>query len=271
MQVADRFIRKIATEHGPGAAIHAKVVLSAVMAAAARYGAVTSNPVRDTDRITSVRKVARSLPAADMARLLEVLRGDARAVDLDVPDVVTFLAGTGVRIGEALALRFPDVDLRRGTAEVSGTMVYTKATGTFRQPATKSRTGHRVLALPADVLEMLSARTAREWPHNDMQLVFPNQLGRPRDAVGIRRELRRVATAAGVEGVTPHAFRRTVATTLDQAGLSPRQVADHLGHAQVSMTTDHYMGRKIALPEAAAHLDRHNHGLTMDDLDGRTG
>jgi len=87
-----------------------------------------------------------------------------------------------------------------------------------------------------------------------MGLIFPNQLGRPRDAVGVRRELRRVAVAAGIPNVTPHSFRRTVATKLDVAGLSPRQVADHLGHAQVSMTTDHYIGRKVALPEAAAHL-----------------
>ncbi|WP_324276733.1 tyrosine-type recombinase/integrase [Blastococcus brunescens] len=43
--------------------------------------------------------------------------------------------------------------------------------------------------------------------------------------------------------VTSHTFRKSVATRLDEAGLSPRQVADQLGHANPSMTLDVYFGR----------------------------
>lgn len=51
-------------------------------------------------------------------------------------------------------------------------------------------------------------------------------------------------------------FRRTVATRLDEAGLSARAIADHLGHAKPSMTQDVYMGRNVASSEAATILDR---------------
>ena len=56
--------------------------------------------------------------------------------------------------------------------------------------------------------------------------------------------------------MTSHNFRETVATALDDAGQSARQIADHVGHSQVSMTQDVYLGRKAANPEAAEVLDR---------------
>ena len=50
-------------------------------------------------------------------------------------------------------------------------------------------------------------------------------------------------------------FRKTVATLMDDAGLTARQAADQLGHAKVSMTQDNYFGRKIARTGAAALLE----------------
>ncbi|BCI87154.1 hypothetical protein NIIDMKKI_23600 [Mycobacterium kansasii] len=43
--------------------------------------------------------------------------------------------------------------------------------------------------------------------------------------------------------VTTHSFRKTVATLIDDEGLSARIGADHLGHSHVSMTQDRYMTR----------------------------
>jgi integrase len=56
--------------------------------------------------------------------------------------------------------------------------------------------------------------------------------------------------------VTSHIFRKTVATRLDEAGLSARQIADQLGHAHPSLTQDVDMGRKVVTAEAAKLLDR---------------
>ena len=64
----------------------------------------------------------------------------------------------------------------------------------------------------------------------------------------------RFATA-GFDWVTSHVFRKTVATLMDQAGLSSRAAADQLGHANTSMTTDVYFGRKVPTTGAATVLE----------------
>jgi integrase len=57
-------------------------------------------------------------------------------------------------------------------------------------------------------------------------------------------------------GVSTHSFRKTVATLIDDEGLSARIGADHLGHAKVSMTQDRYMSRGRMHPQVAELLDR---------------
>ena len=60
----------------------------------------------------------------------------------------------------------------------------------------------------------------------------------------------------GVPEVTTHSFRKTVATLIDDEGLSARIGADHLGHSKVSMTQDRYMTRGRVHAEVANLLDR---------------
>ena len=68
--------------------------------------------------------------------------------------------------------------------------------------------------------------------------------------------VRQALDRAGFDWVSSHVFRKTVATRLDEAGLSARQIADHLGHNRPSLTQDVYMGRGLASPEAATALQR---------------
>ena len=68
--------------------------------------------------------------------------------------------------------------------------------------------------------------------------LFPSPIGRIRDTSNTSADLRRLLDTAGFDWVTSHTFRKTVATRLDEAGLSARAIADHLGHARPSMTLD---------------------------------
>jgi integrase len=56
--------------------------------------------------------------------------------------------------------------------------------------------------------------------------------------------------------VSSHSFRKSVATLIDDAGLSALVGADQLGHAKVSMTQDRYMQRGRVHSEVADLLDR---------------
>ena len=66
--------------------------------------------------------------------------------------------------------------------------------------------------------------------------------------------------------VSSHSFCKTVATLIDDEGLSARIGADHLGHAKVSMTQDRYMSRGRVHTQVADLLDR---GVADDSKSGR--
>jgi integrase len=85
--------------------------------------------------------------------------------------------------------------------------------------------------------------------------VFPAALGGWRDPSNTQADLRDAFITAGFDTVTSHVFRKTVATLMDHAGLSARAAADQLGHANTSMTTDVYFGRKVLVTGAAAVLE----------------
>jgi integrase len=85
--------------------------------------------------------------------------------------------------------------------------------------------------------------------------VFTSPLGHLRDPSNTQADLRDVFDRIKYPDVTSHTFRRTVATLMDEAGLSARAAADQLGHAKVSMTQDHYFGRKRAKTGAAGVLE----------------
>jgi integrase len=166
------------------------------------------------------------------------------------------MLATGVRIGEALAVAWPDVNLEAGIVDVSRTLIRLTGVGLVRK-STKTKAGERRLILPRFAVEMLHARN----PDGDaMGPVFHDTLGGWRDPSNTRRALRDARGSEGFAWVTSHVFRKTCATVLDGAGQSPRAIADQLGHAQVSMTQNFYYGRRIANPGVADALDAW-HGL----------
>jgi integrase len=255
--VLDSFVQTVRARRGPAAAKLARSVLSGVMGLAVRHGAVRSNPVRDLGPVhAGRRKPTRALTLAECRAWLAQLEADEAARDKDLPDLCRFMLATGVRIGEALAVAWPEVDIEAGVVDVSRTLIRLTGVGLVRK-STKTEAGERRLILPRFALKMLRARN----PDDDaMGPVFPDTLGGWRDPSNTRRALRDARGSEGFAWVTSHVFRKTCATVLDGAGQSPRAIADQLGHAQVSMTQNFYYGRRIANPGAAAALDAW-HGL----------
>ncbi|WP_245992814.1 site-specific integrase [Prauserella muralis] len=253
----DRFLTAVAANIGVPTAKTARSVLSGIMGYAARYGATDMNPVRDTRPLSNGRKnAARALTRQERQQWLSQLEADEKAVRWDLPDLSRFLMATGVRIGEALALYWEDVDLANGVVEIKYTVVRVKGHGLIRKP-TKTAAGERVLPLPSWAVDMLTKRhrAAREAARPDASPVFASSEGGLRDPSNTRRALRDARGTEGFAWVTSHVFRKTAATVLDDAGLSARKIADQLGHAQPSMTQDVYLGRKLASREAAQALE----------------
>ncbi len=80
--------------------------------------------------------------------------------------------------------------------------------------------------------------------------------GTLRDPNNFAKEWRTAREELGVADATTHSFRKTIATLIDDEGLSARIGADHLGHSHVSMTQDRYMTRGRIHTQVADLLDR---------------
>ncbi len=251
--IIDKFIGALKTDIGPATAKTCRSVVSGVMGLAVRYGAVAANPVREVERIEGASKrEPRALTLEERTAWLAQLEADEDAVAKDLPDLSRFMLATGVRIGEALAVLWSEVDLDRAVVEITSTMIRVKGVGLLRK-STKSRAGERMLPLPTWAVAMLRRRFMAD-PHLDHP-VFPDSIGGFRDPANTRRDLRNARGSDGFAWVTSHNFRKTAATILDEAGLTARLIADQLGHARPSMTQDIYMGRKAISPLAAAALE----------------
>jgi integrase len=252
---ADRFIAATQQLHGPVSAKRAKTVLNGVMGLAARHDAIRSNPIRDTRRIRhGERKTAAALDLDQVRELRKLLAADQKAQDWDLVEFVDLMLATGKRIGETAALTWDAIDLDAGTVEIRGTVVRIKGHGLVIKPRPKTKAGFRKLRLPSWAVVMLRRRAAVAEP-NPWGVVFTSPLGMLRDPSNTQADLREVFGRLGYGWLTSHVFRKTAATAMDYAHMSARMIADQLGQAQVSVTQDVYLGRKIASEEAARALE----------------
>ncbi|MFD7308336.1 tyrosine recombinase XerC [Promicromonospora sp. NPDC059942] len=245
----DVFLNGLYERKGFATAKVVRSVLSGTCRMLARRDLLPSNPVRDVGRLEQGRRKApRALTAEEALRFLALLDGSEYARRNELSDIMRFLLSTGARIGEALALKWEDVDLDDQVVQIDWTVTRLRGAGLVREPV-KTETSERTLRLPDWSVAMLRRR--KNGGPDD--LVFPNTLGRLRDVGNVGKMLRKVR-GDDFAWVKSHTARRTVATLLDGQGLTARAIADQLGHARPSMTQDVYMGRRI-VGEAKSPLD----------------
>ena len=240
----DRFLRTVETKHGAAVARTTRSVLSGLCGFAARRDLLERNPVRDTGVIsTKPKNPPRAMTIEQVHDLRAALTFDDLAIRRDIPDFVAFMLATGLRISEAAAVVWGDVDLQRQTVAVRGNVVRVKGKGLVVQSDESSKLIVRALVLPDWAAELLRQRYDGEsCPAS--RPVFSAPKGGLRDPSNTQADLRAAFTECGYEWVTSHVFRKTVASLMDEAGKTARAVADQLGHSQPSMSQNKYMGRR---------------------------
>jgi integrase len=165
-----------------------------MMGVDARAEAVKGNPVRELEtRASSGAHGAIAIPIGDPPTILDRVRADSRLIETDLVDLIVFVAGTGVRIGEGCSIAWPDVDLDAGAVMIR---------------KSKTNAGKRRIRVSSTVIGMLMARRVKGGP-NDDGLVFPTILGRPRDPRDAAREWADARVRLELpERYTFHAFAR---------------------------------------------------------------
>lgn len=211
-------------------------VLEKALGTAVRDGLIEDNPVR---------KVRRPKPARPVVPVVQPDQADLAlqaAAGTRIETLLWFVTWTGVRIGEALALRWDDVDFTRATATIRASAV-----GTDR---TKTAAGTRSVTLIPEVVQRLKdwkvaqtqdrLKMGAGWANQD-NLVFVTGSGNPMDVHNARRDLQRVLRSAGLPTERPwHSLRHGFATRLLQRGMPLQVVSAMLGHSSIRVTADVY-------------------------------
>jgi len=159
----------------------------------------------------------------------------------------TLLARTGLRIGEALALTWDDIDLKNGTLSVTKTLIYPLNTDP-RVTTPKTRSSIRTIKLDPETIRAMKEYRINQketilrynFQRSDKNLVFHSPEGRWLRINVVREYMYEVCKRAGLPRLSPHALRHSHAVHLLEAGATIRYVAERLGHASIK-TTEKYL------------------------------
>lgn len=259
----NRFMKKVRDDHGATTAKLMKAVLFGLLSVAVANDVIEANPMREVQQVRITPKAVRALTVEEVAELRAGLTdwqqhtGKAgRPRPNDLLDVIDIMLATGCRIGEALAIRWEDVDLgaEHPTVTIQGTVVYVPHEGVIWQKHPKSAGSQLTYRLPRFAVNMLLRRQVRQGRRNAYDVVFPSASGTLRDPNNYRKQWRAARAGIGFEWVTPHTFRKSVGTIVANAeGLT---AASHqLGHSSESVTSKHYVQRRDLAPDRAELLE----------------
>jgi integrase len=237
--VIRKHLQQVADEHGDGAFRGAAKAVKGVFQLAVDQGIIATSAAASAAKGVKSRtnpktkhaelKRERSLTRSQRDELIAKVRADKRAQDHDFADLVEYLAFTGLRIDEALNLKWEDLDLGDEPSQhVRGT---------------KNAAADATTLLPERTANLLRGRRAAK---PDSVYVFPPPTlpgsDKPRDVRNLNKKRELVFRDAGYPWASFHTFRHTVPTILLEQGVSAVVVKDYMRHKDIA-TTYSYVGK----------------------------
>ncbi|HEP2860575.1 TPA: site-specific integrase [Streptococcus pyogenes] len=222
-------------------------VIRKVLQQGVLLGLIDYNSARDIilpRKQPNAKKKVKFIDPSDLKSFLEHLETSQHKRYNLYFDAVLYqlLLSTGLRIGEACALEWGDIDLENGTIAINKT--YNKNLK-FLSTA-KTQSGNRVISVDKKTLRSLKLYQMRQRQlFNEVgarvsEVVFATPTRKYFNASVRQSALDTRCKEAGIERFTFHAFRHTHASLLLNAGISYKELQYRLGHANISMTLDTY-------------------------------
>ena len=234
----------------------AREILRTALNQAVRWELVSRNVAALTDAPRHRTRQIEPLTPGQASTLL------AAVADHRLEALITVAVGLGLRQGEALGLRWEDVDLDAGVLSVRQTLERAGSKPRFGEP--KTARSRRTITMPGIVADALRRHRTRQLKKRlvagarwqDSGLVFTTTIGTAIDKSGLHKAFKAVLRAAGLPDIRYHDLRHTAATLLLAQGVDPRTIMETLGHSQISLTMNTYAHVMPALQwEAAAKMD----------------
>lgn len=231
-------------------------IVKSALSDAVKLGLIARNPAeRSTPpKSTNRGKGHATWTGEQVGQFLELAEAD------DDSDAVLwrFLASTGVRRGEALGLRWGDVDLDEGRATIEQTVTATNHVIIMSTPKTSS--GSRTIDLDSTLIRalrihrthQLEQRLALGAGWREHGLVFPMVDGSAMHPESASKRFDRRAARYRLPHISMHGLRHTWATLALRAGINPKVVQERLGHSSIVITLSTYSHVSAGLQREAA-------------------
>jgi integrase len=207
---------------------------------AVRWGLISRNAAALVDGPRVERYAIKPFTPDEARQLLRVIRGER------LEALYSVALAQGLRQGEALGLRWDDVDLEMGYIRITKQLQRIHGAPQLVEP--KTERSRRTLAMPPMIANALKEHHARQeqeraaagkhWVDNG--LVFTTPTGTPLDGTAVTKGFHRLLERAGLPQRRFHDLRHSCATLLLVQGVSPRVVMDVLGHSQIGLTMNTY-------------------------------
>jgi integrase len=231
---------KLAEGLAPSSVHRIRALISQCLDQAVRWGDLSTNVARLSRSPKLVRAEGRTLTQDEARRLLQALRGHRHE------SLYLLMLSTGMRRGEALGLRWEDLNLADGIARVKRNLK--REGGRLVTADTKTLKSRRAVNLPGPVIEALrSNREVQEKEQSDLGdawiesgFVFTTSIGTPVDPRNLYREFTRICQRAELGRWHPHELRHSAASLMLASGVKLQVVSEVLGHSSIRMTADVY-------------------------------
>ena len=270
--VQSLYAKKLRDGLKPSSVRYIHAVLRRALEQAVRWNLIPRNPAAVVDPPKVRQEEIKSL---DPGQARQFLRTAGEADDgLEALYVLSLTAG--LRMGEALGLKWSDIDLDAGTLRVNRQLQRTRrdedrgAPGrlVFSEPKNASR---RTVDLPQTALAALKRHHKKQLEeklkaggaYEDDGLVFATAKGTPLDAQNVvNRHFKPLLRSAGLPAIRWHDLRHSCFTLLLSRGVHPKYVQHLAGHASIQLTLDRYshwmpsMGKHTASAMDEALEDR---------------
>ena len=232
----------------------ARALLSVGLAEAENKGYIALNPVKKVRVPINRVKEIHPLGIEDVKRLLETYKGTYMSARLHI----ALLAG--LRQGEALGLRWEDIDFNSSILEVRNQVQ--KIDGRLQLKGLKTERSRRIIALTEvsleslkhhlEIVESMRNVSGDSWQEND--LVFPHRDGTFHPAILDYNSWKRCLRLCGIKARRLHDARHTAATLMYSQGVGIEVISRALGHSSSAITSKLYVHSALQPQVDAAKL-----------------
>lgn len=225
-----------------------KAILSSAATVAVAWKIIGKNEVRENlEKSPAKDSEMRILEKEDLIKILNYCHETRYGLAIEL------ILLSGVRPGEAAALRWRDVNFQENSIRINQTLTRPKGGGfLFKEP--KSQKSKRTIFLDPSFLsklfkkkleqrKLIHERRKKGFRYEDYDLVFATRFGTPVSINNLNnRDFKTILDKAGLDSnYSPYSLRHSAASLLFNSGANAKDVQKLLGHATASFTIDRYI------------------------------